>query len=74
MRTCKGVSAFDQKSQTFNIEAARHQEFLASLTEHKKDMTETVRQLTEAEKAFEMLPPEEDSSFKLILCVIWCNK
>lgn len=55
---------FDQKSQTFGIEAARrHQEFLASLAEHKKEMTETVQQLTKAEKAFEMLPPKLYSSF-----------
>lgn len=54
---------FDQKNKTFDIEAARrHQEFLASLSNHKKDMAETVRQLTEAEKGFEMQSLEVDSS------------
>ena len=55
---------FDQKNQTFDIEAARrHQDFLASLSNHKKDMTETVRQLTEAEKGFEIPSLEVDTSF-----------
>ena len=55
---------FDQRSQTFDIEAARrHQDFLASLSSHKKDMMETVRQLTEAEKGFEVQSLEVDSSF-----------
>ena len=55
---------FDQKSQTFDIEATRrHQHFLASLSSHKKDMMETVRQLTEAEKGFDVQSLEVDSSF-----------
>ena len=55
---------FDQKSQTFDIEAARrHQDFLASLSNHKNDMMETVCQFTEAEKGFEVQSLEVDSSF-----------
>lgn len=55
---------FDQKSQSFDIEAARrHQDFLASLSNHKKDMMETVRRLTEAEKGFEVQSLKVDSSF-----------
>lgn len=55
---------FDHKSQTFDIRAARrHHEFLASLHEHNKEMTEMVHQLNEAEKALEHQPPEMDTSF-----------
>lgn len=55
---------FHQKSPTFDIEPARRQqEFLASLCNHKKDMTETVRRMTEAEKGFEIQTLEVDTSF-----------
>lgn len=54
---------FDNKAQSFDIDAARrHQDFLASLNKHKSEMTETVRQLTEAEKAFESYQVVADES------------
>lgn len=55
---------FDQKTQTFDIAAARrHQEFLASLNKHNMEMTETIRQLTEAEKTFAAPQVDIDESF-----------
>ena len=42
---------FDSQMKNFDINAVRRrQEFLASLTEHRKDMTEIIRSLHEAEK------------------------
>ena len=55
---------FDKKGQTFDINAARcHQDFLTSLNKHKSEMTETIRQLTEAEKAFDPLQDALDESY-----------
>ena len=55
---------FDKKGQTFDIDAARcHQDFLSSLNKHKSEMAETIRQLTEAEKAFAPLQDALDESY-----------
>ena len=55
---------FDKKAQSFDIDAARrHQDFLASLNKHRSEMTETIQQLTEAEKAFEPFQDVHDESF-----------
>ena len=36
---------------------------MSSLKKHKSEMTETIRQLTEAEKAFDPLQDSEDKSY-----------
>ena len=52
---------FDEKGKTFDLAAAReHHRFLASLQAHKSSMVNTVQQLREAEKAFDLPGTEEE--------------
>ena len=52
---------FDEKGKTFDLAAAReHHRFLATLHAHKSSMVNTVQQLCEAEKAFDLPGTEEE--------------
>ena len=52
---------FDEKGKTFDLAAAQeHHRFLASLHAHKSSMVNTVQQLCEAEKAFDLPGTEEE--------------
>ncbi len=59
---------FDNANKVFNIEAARkHNLFLTSLKEHKKEMAETICILKNAEKELELNRVEENDNDNLNL-------